>query len=150
MVKEELVEGIKQAISKGESIEKAMMTFYSAGYSKQDIEEAAAASQTPTSFQQPTQPQATGSQPQKMQPQATPSQSTPSTEQQTTVPQPQKIQPGVVQRVSAYGPKPNKKGMAITIILVVILLILVGILIAVILFKNEISDFFAGIWRALF
>ena len=138
MVKEELVEGIKQAISKGESIEKAMMTFYSAGYSKQDIEEAAAASQTPTSFQQPTQPQAISSQSPSL------------TEQQTTVPQPQKIQPGVVQRVSAYGPKPNKKGMAITIILVVILLILVGILIAVILFKNEISDFFAGIWRALF
>ena len=147
-MKEELVEGIRQAISKGEPIEKAMMSFYNSGYSKQDIEEAAAAIQSPGFFQQMPQPVQQVISPVSQQPM----QKTQVTQVQQpiqqimAVPQPQiMIQPGVVQRVSAYGPRPNKKGMAITIILVVILLFLVGILTAVILFKDEISDFLSSI-----
>ncbi|MFW6233250.1 MAG: hypothetical protein ACOC3Z_01155 [Nanoarchaeota archaeon] len=41
MVKRELVEGLKIAIERGESTEKAMMSFYNSGYSKENIEEAA-------------------------------------------------------------------------------------------------------------
>ena len=160
MVKEELVEGIRQAISKGEPIEKAMMSFYNSGYSKQDIEEAAAMAQSPGFFQpvqQPRQPmpapQTQVQQPLVQQPLYKPQPA----QQQTAVPQPQfqyqpqqQVQPGVVQRVSAYGPKPSGKGMAITIVLVVILLLLIGLLAAVIIFKDEISDFLSGAWRVFF
>lgn len=41
MVKEELVEGLKTAMIRGDSLQKAMFSFYNAGYKKADIEEAA-------------------------------------------------------------------------------------------------------------
>ena len=41
MVRSEIVEGLKVALNKGESLKEAMMSFYNAGYSKKDIEEAA-------------------------------------------------------------------------------------------------------------
>lgn len=160
-MKEELVEGIRQAISKGEPIEKAMMSFYSAGYPKQDIEEAAAMAQRPGFFQQAQQqPRQQMPMPQmQVQPQ-TPPQQEKKPMQQMAVPrlqfqyQPQQpIQPGVVQRVSAYGQKqsgpPSKTGMAITIVLVIILLFLIGMLAAVILFKDELSNFLSSIWAVL-
>jgi len=41
MAKQELVEGIKYALSRGESLKGAMMSFYTAGYPKEEIEKAA-------------------------------------------------------------------------------------------------------------
>jgi len=41
MVHEEIVGGLISALSRGEPLQKAMMTFYNAGYGKQEIEEAA-------------------------------------------------------------------------------------------------------------
>lgn len=38
---EEISEGIKFAMSKGETLEQAMQTFYNAGYSKEEVDEAA-------------------------------------------------------------------------------------------------------------
>ncbi len=133
-MKEELVEGIRQAVSKGESMERAMTTFYNAGYTKEEIEEAAAASQAPVFVQQGQSV----------------FQRAPGQQTRPLIPQ----QPQVIQRVSAYGQKPSgppsKKGLAITIILVVVLLLLLGILAAVILFKEEISGLFGNLfWRGL-
>jgi hypothetical protein len=41
MVNEEVVGGLISALSRGEPLEKAMMTFYNAGYKKEEIEESA-------------------------------------------------------------------------------------------------------------
>jgi hypothetical protein len=41
MVNEEIIGGLVSALSRGEPLQKAMMTFYNAGYKKEDIEEAA-------------------------------------------------------------------------------------------------------------
>lgn len=41
MAREELVQGIRQALTKGESLRDAMMSFLNAGYLKEDIEDAA-------------------------------------------------------------------------------------------------------------
>jgi hypothetical protein len=41
MTNEDLVGGLKSALARGESLEKAMMSFYNAGYLKEDIEWAA-------------------------------------------------------------------------------------------------------------
>jgi len=52
----------------------------------------------------------------------------------------------VVQKVSRYEPeKKNKKpfsGKTITIVLVLVLLVLVGVLVSVLLFKDELVTFF--------
>lgn len=41
MVNEDIVSGLISALSRGESLEKAMMTFYNAGYEKKEIENSA-------------------------------------------------------------------------------------------------------------
>lgn len=41
MIDEEILGGLRAAISRGESLEKAMMSFYNSGYKKEKIEEAA-------------------------------------------------------------------------------------------------------------
>lgn len=131
MVKEEILEGLRAAVAKGEPLRKAMMSFYNAGYSKKDIEEAARALQTPQFPQiQPIR-----------QPAAIP----------TTSPV-QPIQPlyvksleGTIQKVSGYGKKPRPLSAIITFILIFFLLVLIGVLLAVFLFKDELSEFFNSI-----
>jgi hypothetical protein len=149
MVKEEIIEGLRIAVSKGESLEKAMTSFYNAGYKKEEIEEAAAAMVQIQSFDQPisqpnplqqkdTVPQPT----QPIKPQPASSLSKPLTQS------PPKAMSG---KVSDYEKKPGGKGMIITIVLVVLLLLLLAILAGVILFKTELSNFFNNFfWRALF
>ena len=140
MVKEEIVEGLRGAVSKGESLEKAMTSFYNAGYKKEEIEQAAAAMvQNQSSVQ--TMPQPQQFQQKNIMPQAT-------NIQQRPLVQPPKVP---VQGVSDYGKKPGGKGAIITIILFIMLLLLLGILAGVILFKEELSNFFNSLfWRALF
>lgn len=121
MVKEEILEGLKYAVARGETLPKAMMSFYNAGYSKQDIEEAARAlqaSQLPQT-QQPLQQQA----------------------------QPGQLQSPVkvIQRVSEYKERPKIKGKALILILVFALIALLGVLVAVFLFKDELAELLGGI-----
>ncbi|GAH73722.1 unnamed protein product [marine sediment metagenome] len=124
MVKEEIVEGLKYAVAKGESLPKAMMSFYNAGYLKKDVEEAARALQVPqlpqTQPQQPLQ--------QQIQPQQIP---------QTPV--------KVVQKVSAYGERPKSAGKALILMLVFFLILLLGVLVAVFLFRDELSELLGNI-----
>ena len=111
MVKEEIIEGLKYAVAKGETLPKAMMSFYNAGYSKQDVEDAARALQAP--------------QLQQTQPLQQPS---------------QKGKVPTAQRVSAYGKKPKGMGKAMIMILIFCLILLLGILVAVFLFRDELAD----------
>ena len=131
MVKEEIVEGLRLAVSKREPLEKAMASFYNAGYSKEDIEEAARILQAQQFQQSPySSPQQSNFKP---------------------LVQPSIKGSGVVQRVSEYGKRPSEKGATITIILFILLLLLFGILAAVIFFKDELSGFFNNLfWRVLF
>lgn len=41
-INKELLGGLRSAVKKGESLQKAMMTFYNAGYRKEEVESAAA------------------------------------------------------------------------------------------------------------
>jgi len=41
MVKQEILDGLKESVSRGETLRNAMMSFLNAGYKKADIEEAA-------------------------------------------------------------------------------------------------------------
>lgn len=62
MVNEQILNGLKFALAKGQTLKQAMMSFYNAGYSKQEIEEAArylyAEQQKWQAQQQAQQPQA--------------------------------------------------------------------------------------------
>ena len=124
MPKEEIIEGLKYAVARGETLPKAMMSFYNAGYSKQDIEEAARALQAPQlpQTQQPGQP----FQQPLQQPSQIPKAPTP-------------------QRVSAYGEKPKGMGKGLIMVLVFCLILLLGILVAVFLFRDELADLLGGI-----
>ena len=102
MAKEEIVAGLQRGLAKGQSLEAAMMSFYNAGYLKEDIEDAARFLQNPqlqqssspmSSVTQPvTQPQQTTQQPQTVQPQQTQVQTQPVTQPQQTTQQPSTTQ----------------------------------------------------------
>ena len=168
MAKEDLVGGLRAALARGETLEKAMMSLYNAGYSKEDIEDAVQDLQAPQFFgqypqqppQQPTQKptpqsnlspaqealQQSASSSEKNKPKffstSPPLSLLPATQQ---TPQTQQIQqPGqkVVQKISGYGEKPKSPGKIITIVFVFLLLLLLGILAAVILFRTELTNFF--------
>jgi len=113
MPKEEIIEGLKYAVAKGESLPEAMMSFYNAGYSKEEIEEAARILQAPQlPSQQPPLPQI-----------------------------PLQLQaPKTIQRVSLYEEKPKGMGKGLIMILVFFLILLLGILVAVFLFREELSE----------
>lgn len=120
MVKEEIVEGLKYAVAKGESLPKAMMSFYNAGYLKKDVEEAARVLQAPQlpQTQQSTQPAQSG-------------------QLQAPV--------RVVQKISEYKERPKTVGRALILMLVFFLVLLLGVLVAVFLFKDELSELLGGI-----
>lgn len=157
MPKEEIVEGLKAAIAKGESLNKAMMSFFNSGYSKEDIEDAAKILDSPQLPQiQITQPQQQNipvkqdsqqSQTQTNEPKVqfethpVPQPSNPQSETQNQQFPPLQ-QPQTTQKVSNYGGKPNALGAVAIFILVFFLLVLVGVLIAVFLFKDELAGFF--------
>lgn len=141
MVREELVEGLKYAISKGENLPKAMMSFYNAGYLKEDIEEAARFLQSPQPPQTPvtSQPAKKTLKPVKK----TVSQPSPKPSQQPIYQPPPSP---VVQRVSSYEKKSKRRGGGLVIgILVFFLLLLLAVLIAVFLFRDELAEILGGI-----
>ena len=131
MIKEEILEGLKYAVAKGESLPKAMMSFYNAGYSKQDIEESARALQ----IYQVSQPQIAQPAQQPIQQPQKPAQ------QPLKTPQ----APAVVQRVSAYEHKPRNGGKVIMILLILFLVLLLGILVAVFLFRDQLTEILGNI-----
>jgi len=142
MVKEEILEGLKVALAKGQSLRSAMMSFYNAGYLKEEIEEAATIVYTTKISSTPTQ-----TTPQQVNKPTTPTQTSQTQTQspgQISYRPEQKVKPltqkpkKVIQRVSEYEESPNKLGTAITIILVSLLLILLGVLAVIFLFKDEI------------
>ena len=55
MVNQEILGGLRLVLNRGESLEKAMLSFYNAGYRKEEIEEAAQFLQNPEQIQQTKQ-----------------------------------------------------------------------------------------------
>jgi hypothetical protein len=143
MVKEEIVAGLKYAVAKGDSLPKAMMSFYNAGYSKQDIEEAARALQIPQLPQTQTQPIKQPAKP-SAQPIKKPIRQAYASSQPSQYYQPAPA-PVVIQRVSAYEKRPRSGGSVLMILLVFLLVVLFGILIAVFLFRDQLADFLGNI-----
>lgn len=115
MPKQDIIGGLKSALERGESLRQAMITFYNAGYKKEEIEEAARAlHEQGETF--PTTPEK---------------------------PIPEKP----TQLISSYEPKPKKQASDKSITLLIIgLLILLVLLAGVFLFREQVIEFFEGLF----
>jgi len=111
VVREDILGGLKLAMQRGETLEQAMMSFYSAGYKKEDVEDAARAIKT-EQFSAITQPNFV----QQKKP-------TQLNLKQIVLPPAQQLKPfvktpttdqtnPVVQKVSAYGEQPKPQVQA--------------------------------------
>lgn len=163
MINEEILGGLRAALEKGQTLRAAMMSFYNAGYKKEEIEEAARSlidiKREAQKLQQMPEPEAKGKiktsqllrkkrvpMPKPgVQPQ-TPQQIPLAQRQLQQAPAAQITQPAktmVVQKVSGYGEK--KKLNTKIIILSIVLALLLGGLIILFLFKDIVIDFFSKI-----
>lgn len=151
MVRQDILGGLRVALSKGEPLQSAMQSFYNSGYKKEDIEEAAQAlytenPQTRQTAQEPASPIFQKSQQLVVQ-QTYPSQIQQAPSQQVQQPiqtqqTQQSQQPQVRQFVSNYEqPEQKKKIDLITIVLVLILVCLLGVLAGVFFFKQQLVEF---------
>ncbi|MDO8528814.1 MAG: hypothetical protein Q7S06_02900 [Nanoarchaeota archaeon] len=140
MVNIEILEGLKAGLERGQSLKRTMMSFFNAGYSKLEIEEAARAlSQIPVRQEISPQPEMKN---QKQKMKAQPQMSVPSKVQPQFLKQ--QIQKPA-QNVSNYESSlPKKSDKLIVIVLVSVLVFLLGILATVFFFKDEIMSLFGG------
>lgn len=118
MINENILNGLKLALAKGETLQKAMMTFYNAGYVKAEIEEAAA------------ELQALQSQGQVFE-NSTNMYYSPSKSQQT---------------VSNYGEKINTSKKKTMIIILIVLFLILLLLAGIIFFKDQVLSIFSGLF----
>ncbi len=150
MVREDILGGLKTALQRGESLKQAMLTFFNAGYTKEEIEEAARALETgkisPAQQTPPALfvPQEVASR--------TGRTAAPSIQKVSGYGEkPAKVMPVIQkpvvmtpQKVSGYGEVEKPKGKAVIFILIALLLILLGILAALFFFKDEILSLFGA------
>ncbi len=141
MVRQDILSGLSSAIARGDSLRQAMISFYNAGYKKEEIEEAAKALNQPQQQVQ-TQP-STSQNPQSSQPPQK-IQTIPQTTQQVQ-PQVQQAFPSqsAKQNVSAYGKKKKSGGI---IFLVVLLFVLVGALVSILVFREQLTTLINGLF----
>ncbi len=152
MVNQEILEGLRNALARGYSLESAMMSFFNAGYKKEEIEEAAG-----FLHQHPSHPLSHPEKPSS--PEALESEQIKKTETETVSKIPYKplkpsvpsapsaqaqkpVQPVIKKRISEYEPEPSKKIKLKIIILIILLVILAGAFIGVIIFKEQVINFF--------
>ena len=143
MVRGDIIGGLKVSLARGESLQRAMQSFYNAGYKKEDIENAAR-----TLKQEGFQPVSAQTKPliQQNPLQKKPlhpgykapiaSQPNPALQAKHSP-----IQQSQQQVVSSYSPSKQSKIDVITILLIIVLVVLLGILAGVFLFKQELIDF---------
>jgi len=157
MINEEIIGGLKSALARGESLEKAMMTFYNAGYDKTQIEEAARSLQMyerqPMTLQKqkPSVP-IIAQKPRKLTRKEIRERKRQEKLKQRPViqkvrTQPIKIQsPQPMQSISKYGNQ-NPRDKLLVIILVFMLLFLLSILATIFFFKDELISLFNNLFQ---
>jgi hypothetical protein len=158
ILNQEILGGLKAAIARGSSLKDAMMSFYQAGYDKTEIEESAKVyvelQKSPEELIKKREENTKEEEKRKENGKvyAAPLHSEKEKKSQEVIEKPKVIQPSkskVVQRVSNYDfpekPKPPR-GKALTFVLIFMLLFLLGALATVILFKDELVNFFNGLF----
>ena len=144
MVNHEIVEGLRLALSRGYSLENAMMSFYNAGYMKNDIEEAAR--------ELYKHPSISLSHPEKKTPEELKKpvetfKALPASDISQAVTKTEKREEKKIGVVSTYEDHPKSKKSKLIIILLIILLILLGIgIVGFILFRDTLISFFSNLF----
>lgn len=168
MVNQEIVEGLRTALGRGYSLEQAMMSFFNAGYKKEDIEEAARAlythpsqplshpgKATPKEAKKPighkTKPMETHPQQHQTQqiskPKKLPQRAFQGAMQKNQEKEEGKPVDQAVDKISKYEEKTKPRGKMMTIILIIVLIALIGALAGIFLFREQLIDFFTGLLR---
>ncbi|PJE81827.1 hypothetical protein COU58_00680 [Candidatus Pacearchaeota archaeon CG10_big_fil_rev_8_21_14_0_10_32_42] len=172
LTNQEILGGIKSALGRGENLKQAMMSFYQAGYKKEEIEDAARAylylqrgipEENVLAQQEKSLPKNNKESDKKLIDLNTKKEEERKNIErikqerkfygtgETKVPlipgEKLKEIPKVVQKISGYESHPNpEKGKIMTLILVITLIILLGILSLVFLFKAELINFINGLF----
>lgn len=97
MPKEDIIGGLSLAIQKGESLQQAMLTFFNAGYKREEIEEAAKELQTLPNYPIPTQ-----------RPQTQPTFSLNPLPKPKKLPQTQVVKPLPLKKLKPFTPTPKE------------------------------------------
>ena len=168
VVNQDIVSGLRAALERGQSLRSAMISFFNAGYPREEIEDAARAliefgtnpNAEPTQVTpsvsnqiQPVRTQPAQPKPQKPQPQSQPAPKVPQVQQpMQNIPSVRPVQPSPLQKmkeeakakpaqkISGYGTPRKRKGSLTIIILILLLVIFVGLLISIFLFKQQLID----------
>jgi cobalamin biosynthesis Mg chelatase CobN len=154
MVNEEIVGGLKNALERGDSIKRAMMTFFNAGYDKKEIEDAAA---TLLNYSSETKSITNPPEPESKKAENTEDISTPQIIQKVSkygediktkqIPKPKEVLPNIKKPIQKDSPSQTmtSKEKAIIIILICLLIFLVGLLLTIFLFRQELIDFISSL-----
>jgi hypothetical protein len=181
VINQEILGGLKSALERGESLKRAMMTFYNSGYKKEEIEEVArmllqynreshpnfpiqeipkaVPVQQPEALQKPAPQTAQqlaifqrpapqiAQQPEILQRPALQIQRPAPQTAQTWAAKPAPVQAvkyAPIQKISNYEEGITSREKAIIVILIILLVFLIGILGLILLFKQQIINFFSG------
>lgn len=166
VINQDIVSGLRAALERGQSLRSAMISFFNAGYPREEIEDAARAliefgtnpNAEPTQVTpsvsnqiQPVRTQPAQPKPQKPQPQVAPKvpqaiqqpmQNIPSRQAQPSPLQKMKEEAKAkpAQKISGYGTPRKRKSSLTIIILILLLVVFVGLLISIFLFKQQLID----------
>lgn len=145
-MREDILGALQSALIRGETLKKAMMTLYNAGYKKEEIEESAAAlqqmiQQKPVAQAKPIQPIQQSVQPNKA-----------AAAQQQVQQKPveaKQVSPSFPDQSRTQPPqiKPKPKSNIKLILIIFSLIILIGILIGAFLFSSELIEFFNNVFN---
>ncbi len=142
MINQDILGGLKSALTRGYSLEEAMLSFFNAGYKKEEIEEAAHSLQAQvakTETEWSPQPIWAKKQEAKREEAKQPLILPP----KRVAVQPKQV---VTKGVAAYTNFDTSKIRIATIILIILLAVLLGILGLMYLFKTQIIDFFNNLF----
>ncbi|MBU1252472.1 MAG: hypothetical protein KJ905_02200 [Nanoarchaeota archaeon] len=153
MPSQDLIEGLKYAMSRGDTLDKAMMTFYNSGYPKAEVEEAASelksqsqvAPVMPVSIGAPTQQPTPHSQFSQVAQAPTSSPTTAQTAVKAPAPVYQSFPPA--QSYSPSARESETTGRIIIVLLVMMLILLFGILLSIFVFRSQLSEFLTGLLK---
>ncbi len=165
LTNQEILGGLKSALERGQTLKEAMMSFYQAGYKKEEIEDAARAylylqkgiSEAQILNENKSKEKNTGKPDEKkgIFQKKEKDEKIITQSAQTKVPntsgveQKKEVENRPLQKISSYGEEENPKTLkskTLTITLVVTLFVLLGILAMVILFKSELVNFINGLF----
>jgi hypothetical protein len=146
MVNQEILEGLRTALARGYPLQTAMMSFFNAGYKKEEIEEAARAlyAHPAQPLSHPEKPSAPEDHKEERPVLTKPLPTTPT----TAKPEPEKEKPVVEAKaeISKYEEKTKPKGKLKIILLIISLIVLLGALAAIFVFKEQIINFFGNLF----